>query len=140
MDLPRQQKNARLSTIAPSETGSVDGVVQPTCKFTKLVTVEIKHCAKSENVKMKFVRAVCSQAQLPYTFKPLRKGGDFNSHSSYGVIQVDSFSALAITQEGSVDREYCSQLFYLGQPNSYKIHFVVTCNLEAQLTVSGVGL
>ena len=110
---------------------------EPMCKFTKPVTVEIQHCAKSENVdnlKMKFVRAVCSQKQLPYTFKELR-GGDFNRHSSYGVIQVNGFSGLAVTQEGSEDREYCSQLFYLGQPNSCQIHFVVTWNTEAHLTV-----
>ena len=112
---------------------------EPICKFTKPVTVEIQHCAKSENVdslNMKFVRALCSQAQLPYTFKEL--GGDFNRHSSYGVIQVNGFSGLAVTQEGSEEREYCSQLFYLGQLNSYKINFVVTWNIEAHLTVSSL--
>ena len=41
-----------------------------------------------------------------------------------------------VTQEGSEDREYCSQLFYLGQPNLCKIHFVVTSNIAAHLTVS----
>ena len=110
---------------------------EPTCKFAKPVRVEIQHCAKSENVdslKMKFVRALCSQAQLPYTFKEL--GGDFNRYSSYGVIQVNGFSGLAVTQEGSEEREYCSQLFYLGQPSSCQIHFVVTWNIEAHLTVS----
>ena len=110
---------------------------EPTCKFTKPVTVEIQHCAKSENVdslKIKFVRALCSQTKLPYTFK--EQGGDFNRHSSYGVIQVNGFSGLAITQEGSGDREYCSQLFYLGHPTSCQIHFVVMWNVEAHLTVS----
>ena len=109
---------------------------EPTCKFTKPVTVEIQHCAKSENVdnlKMKFVRAICSQRQLPYTFKALE--GDFSKFSSYGVIQVTGFSALAATQEGSEDREYCSQLFYFGQPSLCQIDFVVTWNIEAHLTV-----
>ena len=111
---------------------------EPMCKFTKPITVEIQHCARSENVanlNLKFVRAVCSQKQLPYTFRQLQ-GGNFTSHSSYGVIELDSFSGLAITQEGSDDREYCSQLFYLGQPSSCKIHFVMTWNLEAHLSVS----
>ena len=111
---------------------------EPMCRFTKPVTVEIQHCAKMNVAdglnNLKFVRAICSQKQLPYTFKEL--GGNFSSHSSYGVIQVNGFSGLAITQEGSEDREYCSLLFYLGKPTSYQIHFVVTWNIEAQLTVS----
>ena len=110
---------------------------EPMCKFTKPVTVEMQHCARSENVanlKLKFVRAVCSQKQLPYTFKEL--GGYFTSHSSYGVVEMCGFSGLAITQEGSEEREYCSQLFYLGRPSSCNIHFVVTWNVEAHLTVS----
>ena len=110
---------------------------EPMCKFTKPITVEIQHCARSENVdnlNLKFVRAVCSQKQLPYTFKQLK--GNFTSHSSFGAIELDSFSGLAITQEGSEDREYCSQLFYLGHPNMCTIHFVVTWNLAAHLTVS----
>ena len=109
---------------------------EPMLKFTKLITVEIQHCARSENVdnlNLKFVRAVCSQKQLPYTFKQLK--GNFTSHSSYGVIELGSFSGLAITQERSEVREYCSQLFYLGQPNLCKLHFVVTWNLEVHLTV-----
>ena len=107
-------------------------------KFTKPITVEIQHCAKSENVtnlELSFVRAVCSQKQLPYTFKQL-PGGNFTSHSSYGVIELNSFSGVGVTQEGSEDRrEYCSQLFYLGQPNPCKIHYVVTWNIDAHLTV-----
>ena len=47
-------------------------------------------------------------------------------------------SGVGVTQEGSEDREYCSQLFYLGQPDlrQCQIHFVVTWNIEAHLTVS----
>ena len=105
-------------------------------KFTKPITVEIQHCAKSENVtNLSFIRAVCSQKQLPYTFKQL-PGGTFTSHSSYGVIELNSFSGVGVTQEGSEDREYCSQLFYLRHPNPCKIHFVVSWNDEAHLTVS----
>ena len=105
-------------------------------KFTKPITVEIQHCAKSESVtNLSFVRAVCSQKQLPYTFKQL-PGGNFTSHSSYGVIELNSFSGVGVTQEGSEDREYCSQLFYLGHPNPCNIHFVVSWNVEAHLTVS----
>ena len=110
-------------------------------KFTRPITVEIQHCAKLQNVtnlKLSFVRAVCSQKQLPYTFKQLSEG-NFTNHSSYGIIELNSFSGVGVTQEGSEDREYCSQLFYLGQPNC-KIHFVVTWNIEAHLTVSFIHI
>ena len=105
-------------------------------KFTKPITVEIQHCAKSENIRnLKFTRAICRQKQLPYTFNQLPRG-NFTSHSSYGIVELNSFSGVGITQEGSEDREYCSQVFYLGQPSLCQIHFVVTWNVEAYLTVS----
>ena len=111
---------------------------EPMFKFTKPVTVEMQHCARRENVekaKLTFVRAVCSQKQLPYTFKTL--GGDFSSHSSYGVVDVNSFSGLAITQKGSEEREYCSKLFYLSNYLSgHRIDLVITWNTEAHLNVS----
>ena len=108
-------------------------------KFTKPITMEIQHCAKSENLsKLNVVRAVCSQKQLPYTFKQL-PGGNFTNHSSYGVIELNSFSGEGIVQNGSEDREYCSRLFYMYSsqdvPLNREIHFVVTWNTEAYLTV-----
>ena len=106
-------------------------------KFTKPITVEIQHCAKSENVNLNFVRAVCSQQQLPYTFKQL-SGGNFTSHSSYGVIELTGFSGLAVVKKGIVKREYRSKIFYLSQRG--EIHFVVTWNTEAHLTVSIIVL
>ena len=115
---------------------------EPMCKFTKPVVVEMQHCARSENVtnlKLKFVRAVCSQKQLPYTFKEL--GGDFTSHSSYGVVEVNGFSGLAITQEGSSKRNYLANLFSKEVKDNptrviVEIFFVVIWNTNAHLTVS----
>ena len=108
-------------------------------KFTKPITVEIQHCAKSENItNLSFIRAVCSQKQLPYTFKQL-PGGNFTSHSSYGVIELNSFSGVGVTQEGSEDREYCSRLFYMPLTQkilNQEIDFVVSWNTDAHLTVS----
>jgi hypothetical protein len=110
-------------------------------KFAKPITVEIQHCAKSENannLKLSFVRTVCSQKQLPYTFKEL-PGGNFTSHSSYGVIELNNFSGVGVTQDGSEDRKYCSRLFYMHSshevPVNREIHFVVTWNEETHLTV-----
>ena len=106
---------------------------EPVCKFAKPISVEIQHCAKLENLNLSFVRAICSQKQLPYTFKQL-PGGTFTSHSSYGVIELNNFSGVGVDQKGVAEREYRSKLFYLNQHS--EIHFVVTCNTEAHLTVS----
>ena len=109
---------------------------EPKCVFQKRVTLEINHCAKSENVsKLSFVKALCTQKELPYTFQ--RVGGTFNQHSSYGIIDLESFSGLGVAQDGSDEREYCAMLFYLHHNIiSHKIHFVIVWNSEAHLTVS----
>ena len=114
---------------------------EPMCKFTKPVTVEMQHCARSENVanlKLKFVRAVCSQKQLPYSFKEL--GGDFTRHSSYGVVEVNGFSGLAITQEGSEDRSYLANLLYKEVKDHparciVDIYIAITWNVDSHHTV-----
>ena len=109
---------------------------EPPCKFTKPVTIEIQHCAKSENIsKLRFVKAVCTQKQLPYTFKQIE--GHFGSHSSYGIVNLNKFSGVGITQEGTKDREYCAGLYYNEQEFQRTcIDFVVTFNLKTCLTVS----
>ena len=58
------------------------------CNFVKPVTIEIDHCAKRTNAsKLYFVRAKCSQNELPYIFRKLREGV-FNQHTSYGVVEL----------------------------------------------------
>ena len=112
-------------------------------KFTKPIIVEIQHCAKSENVtNLSFVRAVCSQKQLPYTFKQL-PGGSFTSHSSYGVIELNNFSGVGVTQEGSTaERHYNSKLFYLSNYclGGHRIDFTIMWNTEAHINVSSYAL
>ena len=103
-------------------------------RFSKPVTVEIQHCAKS--LRLKFVRAVCSQKQLPYTFKQLPEG-KFTGHSSYGAIELSSFSGLAIVQDGAAERQYYSKLFYLSNYfGGHRIDFTITWNTEAHIKVS----
>ena len=106
-------------------------------KFTRPITVEIQYCAKSENLSnLTIVRAVCSQKQLPYTFKQLR-GSNFTSHSSYGVIELSSFSGLAAVQARSVERQYYSKIFFLNNYfGGHRIDLVITWDTEAHLTVS----
>ena len=124
----------------PENTHPVSAVFwlrcEPRCKFVVPVSVEIQHCARPENIsKLSFVKAVCSQESLPYTFRRQR-GGRFTSSSSYGVLELESFSGAGVTQEGSEDREYIARLFYLSQAlRHYNIHLVVTWNIEAYLAV-----
>lgn len=111
---------------------------QPMCKFANEITVEIQHCAKSDDKsKLSFVRAVCSQDRLPYTFKKI--GGDFTDRCSYGSIRLNRFSGVGITQQ-SEEREYYSRLFYVYRERDdsgcYEVHFVITWNIEAHITVS----
>ena len=110
----------------------------PKCEFEKQVTLEIQHCAKSENAsKMSFVRATSHQEQLLYTFKHLA-GGQFVSCSTYGVLKLKRFCAIASIQAGSEEKEYYSRLFYSGQESidHREIDFVVTLNTQVHHTVS----
>ena len=111
---------------------------EPRCTFVKPVTLEIDNCAKQENFsKLHFVRAVCSQKQLPYTSRKLKEG-IFNQNTSYGVIELNSFSGIGVVQEDSTEREYSAMLFYLGKTvrsHEFQIHFVVTWDTKAHLSV-----
>ena len=112
---------------------------EPTCKFSLPVYLEIQHCANPRNIsKLCFVKSLCSQKTLPYTFKQL-PGGNYSE--GYGIIQMNSFSGIAITQQGSEEREYVARLFYQSQNIcTYDIYLVVTWNIEAHLTVSDTML
>ena len=57
------------------------------------------------------------------------------SKGSYGVIDLNSFSKIAITQTEPEERDYCSAVFYNSQQKII-IDYVITWNLEAQRNVS----
>ena len=104
------------------------------CTFIRPVSLEINHCAKSANTsKLSIVRAVCSQKNLPYKFE--RLGGNFNPYSSFGEIELNSFSGVAVIQDGSDEREYCAMLYYCLISHELSISFVVTWNTKTHLTV-----
>ena len=109
------------------------------CALDKEVVMEIQHCAKSESTsKLKFVEAVCTQDQLPYTFTHQERG-EFSCDNTYGKLRLCKFSGLAIIQEGDEDRNYLARLFYIcPSPKSFEqeIHFVITLSTEAHITVS----
>ena len=115
---------------------------EPMCKLAKPVTLEIEHCALSQNVsKLSFVKAVCTQKQLPYSFN--RLGGQFTSLNSYGKIELKHFSGVAINQEGQTERSYFTCLLYK-QVQGYstrlivEIYFVVVWNTLAHQNVSAM--
>ena len=109
---------------------------EPRCRFNMPVSIEIEHCAESENTsKLTFVKALCSQKNLPYTFTEI--GGQFNEKSSYGILELSSFSGLAVLLRGSRGREYSARLFYLNlTAYMYEIHMVITWNTKLHLAVS----
>ena len=69
------------------------------CKFTKPVTLEIQHCALTEDEailsNLSFVFTKCSQKDLPYRFRQV-DGGVFTKHSAYGTIELKQFSGISI--------------------------------------------
>ena len=106
------------------------------CVFTKPISLEMNHCAKSENVsKLRFVKATSSQNSLPYRFEGV--GGNFNSYSSYGILKLERFCGIGTVQDGSEERLYCGLLFYLDRSvQGHTIDFVVVWNSETHLSVS----
>ena len=113
---------------------------EPQCTFTKPITVEIQHCSTKQDLsRLKIVRAFCSQKHLPYNFKPL-VGCRFNADTSYGAIEVNSFSGVGVVDESSdSERKYYSQLFYrsyLSHQQRHEIHIIFAWNTEAHIYVS----
>ena len=109
---------------------------EPSLTFNRPLNLEIQHCALLENSsRLSMVRAVCTQKDLPYLFKVI-PSGTFTNHSTYGVIALDRFSGMGVAQEGSKEKRYLSNVFYMGPPNRREIHFTVTSHLDAHITVS----
>ena len=112
---------------------------EPQCTFTKPITVEIQHCSTKQDLsRLKIIRAYCNQKQLPYKFKPL--GGRFNADTSYGAIEVNSFSGVGVIEENpGAERMYYSQLFYrsfYSHQQTHDIHINFTWNTEPHINVS----
>ena len=108
----------------------------PSCVFKNSITLEIQHCAPLKNsFRLLIARASCTQEDLPYTFKVLH-GGVFNEHSSYGSVALSRFSSYAVIQEMCKEHRYWSSVFYLGPLSPQKIHFAVTWDDDAHITVS----
>ena len=115
----------------------------PQRPFLNPVTLEFEHCASiqdsSQSENLRFIVAKCSQAELPYQFRELKKG-TFVPQSSYGSIQVSQFSFFGITIPRifhSLQRYHGSLHYIRKDVNEWDVDFIITPDLEASLTVSG---
>ena len=108
----------------------------PSCRFKQRLTIELQHCANmTSSTKLTFVRAVCSQESLPYTFNKLEHGS-FSEQSSYGCLEVNGFSGYGTVAEGQVDRSYVASLWYSkADPRNIDIHFSITWDEKCHITV-----
>ena len=102
--LPQLSEIAIVALVAgkfafPSGTKLVSGVYAIACseKLNQPIQLSIQHCVdlqKPEQAKLlSFMRAKCSQSELPYTFKHL-DGGEFPLDSQYGNIMLEQCSLL----------------------------------------------
>ena len=109
------------------------------CRFTKPVTLEIQHCAFSEDEAvlshLTFLSTKCSQRDLPYIFREL-DGGVFTTHSSYGSIQLSHFSGIAVTGRKNTPQSYCAHLYPMKQVYDWRFYLVIMQGIDAQITVS----
>jgi hypothetical protein len=71
----------------------------PECRFSQPLTLEIQHCAKPESAsKLCFVKARsmdCGEERVNFE----TVAGNFSRHSSYGFIELDSFSGYGVSEE-----------------------------------------
>ena len=118
----------------------------PRCKFSQPITLEVQHCAKEQNLQtLSFVKARSTEGQSEAKFNRAlgccgTNHGEFPSYSSYGFIQLDQFCGYSVVQEGSEDREYRANLYYLPRGiNQFQIDFTVLWNTDAHHSVSCIA-
>ena len=130
----------------------VSGVYWVYCplKLSKRATLEIQHCS-TQREGLSFVRAECTQKQLPYDFQR-QEGGEFSEHSFYGSIELSRFSGWGIMKRNSGwgvgwlmslfqpdSQQYSGQVFYASEaPSKWQVLFAVRHrgNLDLDDTVS----
>ena len=102
----------------------------PKCQFSQPLTLEIQHCAKSESAsKLYFIKASTmdrSEERVNFETVP----GNLPRHSSYGFIELDSFSGYGVGEEGAEDREYSASSYYSEEHKNHKIHFTIFWNTK----------
>ena len=114
----------------PANCELVSGVYWVYCpkKLSKRATLEVQHCS-TRREGLSFVRAECTQEQLPYVFRR-QEGGVFSEHSSYGSIELSRFSGWGIGWLMSLfepdSQQYSGQVFYASEvPSKWQVLFAV---------------
>ena len=102
----------------------------PECRFSQPLTLEVQHCAKLESAsKLCFIKASSmDRGEESINFETVM--GNFSQHSSYGFIELNSFSGYGIGEEGVEDREYSASCYYSEEHKSHKIHFTIFWNTK----------
>ena len=145
----RMEMRASLSGqyALPADCELVSGVYWVYCpvKLSKRATLEVQHCSTKRD-GLSFVRAECTQEQLPYVFRK-QEGGVFSDHSSYGSIELSRFSGWGIMlkslfRQPSDSIQYTAQVYYANSiRNIWTVLFMIRCrkDLDLEDTV-GVGI
>ena len=123
----------------PADCELVSGVYWVCCpvKLSKRATLEVQHCS-TQIEGLSFVRAECTQEQLPYMFRR-QEGGVFSEHSSHGSIELSRFSGWGIgrLQISSIfplpsfftsdsQQPYSAEVYYTSDKlNSWKVFFTI---------------
>ena len=122
----------------PKESQLVSAVywISPPVKFSKPLMIDIQHACSTDfsPLQLKFVKAPCTQKQLPYQFEPIEEPNEvFAKHSSYGSIFTTKFSGFGIIN--IIKSLFCYS--YIAQVVKsvealyrWKVFFVVTIDLK----------
>ena len=119
----------------PENTQLVSGVyaIAMTRKLLRPATIEVEHCVRLKSTEQcSFVKAYCTQKDLPYTFEPL-EGGHFSPESSVGKISLSRFSQVAIVSSDGSDNDYLAHLLYYQicqESPKWIVEFLATKNLQ----------
>ena len=119
----------------PADCEMVSGVYWIYCplKLSKHAVLELQHCG-TQIRELSFVRAECTQENLPYIFRRV-KGGKFSKHSSHGSISMARFSSWSIVQmfSSSFVPQYLAQVYYASTAlNIWKVFFAMRRNLDLE--------
>ena len=115
----------------------------PKCQFSKPLVLEMEHCAKPEHTpNLQFIKSDLEEEfhAISTDFQS-RNQAIFPSGSSYGFIELNSFSRYGVTQKGSKERRYRSSVYYCEENSeSHQIHFVISWNTRAHKKVCNLPL
>ena len=123
----------------PADCDLVSGIYWMYCpaELTN-AELEVQHCSVNKK-GLVFVRADCTQKQLPYVFQ-CHDGGSFSEHSFQGSISLSKFSGWGIMRKilHKSDPKYMAQVCYAAAGlNKWKVLFAIRRGLDLENIVGG---